>query len=141
MNQCILTGRLTKDVEIRYFNDKANALFTLAVDSGYKDQNGNPQVDFISCQAWNGQAEFLSKYCKKGDKLLISGRISVRNYQAQDGTTRFITEVVVDRVESLQPKEATQQTQQQPKPKNTGYKVNGQPQELRATVDDNDLPF
>ena len=141
MNQCILTGRLTKDVEIRYFNDKANALFTLAVDSGYKDASGNPQVDFISCQAWNGQAEFLSKYCKKGDKLLISGRISVRNYQAQDGTTRFITEVVVDRVESLQPKEATQQTQQQPKPKNTGYKVNGQPQELRATVDDNDLPF
>ena len=61
MNQCILTGRLTKDVEIRYFNDKANVLFTLAVDSGYKDKSGNPQVDFISCQAWNGQAEFLSK--------------------------------------------------------------------------------
>lgn len=142
MNQCILTGRLTKDVEIRYFNDKANALFTLAVDSGYKDASGNPQVDFISCQAWNGQAEFLSKYCKKGDKVLISGRISVRNYQAQDGTTRFITEVVVDRVESLQPKEAPQQAQQpQPKPKNTGYKVNGQPQQVEATVDDTDLPF
>ena len=140
MNQSILSGRLTKDVETRYFNDKANVLFTLAVDSGYKDQSGNPQVDFISCQAWNGQAEFLSKYCKKGDKVLVSGRISVRNYQAQDGTTRFITEVIVDRVESLQPKETQQhQPQQHQKPKNTGYKVNGQPQE--TTVDDSDLPF
>jgi len=141
MNQCILSGRLTKDVEIRYFNDKANVLFTLAVDSGYKDQSGNPQVDFISCQAWNGQAEFLSKYCKKGDKVLVSGRISVRNYQAQDGTTRFITEVIVDRVESLQPKETQQQPQQHQKPKNTGYKVNGQPQQVEETVDDSDLPF
>jgi single-strand DNA-binding protein len=143
INCTFLVGRLVKDIELQYLQNSKNCLFTLAVDRGFKDESGNKQADFISCVAWNGQAEFLSKYCKKGDRIGVKGRIQTRNYQAQDGTTRFITEVVCDTVESYEPRQAQQQEQpqQQPQqePKHSGMKVNGKQYNV---VDDNDpLPF
>lgn len=141
MNSVLLSGRVVKDIELRSVGEASNALFTLAVNRGFKDEQGNQQVDFISCVAWNGQAEFLSKYCHKGDMIGIKGRIQVRNYQAQDGTQRFITEVVCDTVESYAPKPQAQQEQpQQQPPRNSGIKVNGKA--YNPQVDDNDgLPF
>lgn len=127
INTIILVGRLVKDIELKYMQSgTSNCLFTLAVDRGFKDEQGNVQCDFISCVAWSGQAEFLSRYCRKGDRVGVKGRLQTRNYQDQSGATRFITEVVVEQVESYTPKPTQQQPQQeQPAKHNTGVKVNG----------------
>ena len=71
MNKVLLTGRITKDPEIRYTsNGTANLLFTLAVDSTQRDANGSRQAFFISCVAWGQQADFMSRYVKKGNMLM-----------------------------------------------------------------------
>ena len=136
MNQVCLTGRLTKDIELKHLQDNKNCLFTLAVDKGIKDEAGNRLCDFISCVAWNNQADFLSKYCHKGDMIGVVGRIQTRNYQDQTGQTRFITEVVCNQVEAYGLKK--QEENQQQKPNNTGMKVNGKNYQ---PTDDSDLPF
>ena len=137
MNQVCLTGRLTKDIELKHLQDNKNCLFTIAVDKGMKDEAGNRLCDFISCVAWNNQAEFLSKYCHKGDMIGVVGRIQTRNYQAQDGSTRFITEVICNQVEAYGLKKQ-EENQQQQQPKNTGMKVNGKNYQ---PVNDDSLPF
>ena len=142
MNCVLIVGRITKDIELRQMSSgTSNCLFTLAVDRGFKDEQGNVQCDFISCVAWSGQAEFLSRYCRKGDRVGVKGRLQTRNYQDQSGATRFIAEVVVEQVESYTPKPQQQpQQQEQPVNYNTGMKVNGK--SYNPTDDDTDWqPF
>ena len=110
MNKVLLIGRITKDPEIRYTQSGIPTVqFTLAVDRGVRDTNGNRQADFISCVAWRGQADFISRFIKKGYLMSIEGRIQTRNYQGQDGQTRYVTEVILDAVENLQPRENNSQ--------------------------------
>lgn len=105
MNKCVLIGRITRDPEIRYTQQGAAIVgFTIAVDRDYKDEKGNTLTDFISCQAWRSQAEFIANYIKKGNLIAISGSIQSRSYQTQRGETRVLTEVVVDTIKSLTPK-------------------------------------
>ena len=109
MNKVLLTGRITKDPEVRYTTSGIPSVqFTLAVDRGMRDANGNRQADFISCVVWRQQADFLSRFVKKGYLLAIEGRIQTRNYQGQDGQMRYVTEVVVDQLENLQPRDNSQ---------------------------------
>ena len=106
MNKVLLIGRITKDPEIRYSqNGTPQVMFTLAVDRGIRDANGNRQADFISCVAWRGQADFISRYIRKGYLMSVEGRIQTRNYQGQDGQMRYVTEVILDQVENLQPRD------------------------------------
>lgn len=98
MNHVIISGRLTKDAEIRYTsNKKAVASFTLAVDDG-KDQNGGRKAVFIPCVAWEKTAELIDQYLRKGDGLTVIGKIAVRSYD-KDGQKRFVTEVVATGIE------------------------------------------
>lgn len=143
MNSCVLVGNLTKDVELRQVNEQTScAMFTLAVARDFKNPDGSTTTDFISCVAWNGQAVFLSRYCKKGDKIGITGRIQTRNYQDQNGQTHFITEIICNSVESYTKREQTQQPQPTATPtqKNTGVKVNGNNVELHFEDEEN-VPF
>ena len=139
MNKCVLIGRITKDPEINYTpSGIAVVVFSLAVDRDYKDQNGNTPTDFISCVAWRQQAEFIANYIKKGYMIAISGSLQVRTYQAQNGDNRLVTEVIVDSVKNLTPKEP-EQTQPKTKPNpNSSVKVNGQGVDF---VPPDDLPF
>ncbi len=115
MNKVLLTGRITKDPEIRYTQTGVPTVtFTLAVDRGMRDANGNRQADFISCVAWRGQADFISRFIKKGYLMSVEGKIQTRNYQGQDGQTRYVTEVVLDAVENLQPRDPNAQPQPNP---------------------------
>ena len=101
MNICLLIGRITKDLVLRKTdNGKTNCSFTLAV------QRDKDNTDFISCQVWNAMAENISKYCSKGDLIAVKGRIQSRSYDAQDGSKRYVTEVVGDKVTflSMKPK-------------------------------------
>lgn len=95
MNKAILLGRLTKDPEIKYTQSgKAVASFTLAIDRR-KGANGEKQADFISCVAWEKLAEIIGNYCVKGQQIAVEGRIQSRSYDAQDGSKRYVTEVIV----------------------------------------------
>ena len=94
MNRVILSGRLTKDAEIRYTqtNEKV-ASFTLAVD-----RIGSEEADFINCIAFKKTAEFIEKYLSKGRKILALGRINTNSYE-KDGKKVYTTNVIVEQVE------------------------------------------
>ena len=146
MNNVTLIGRITKDVEIRYTqNQNACVMFTLAVNRDFKNPQGEYESDFISCVAWGNQAEFMSKYVKKGYLLGINGRLQTRSYQANDGQMKVITEVIVNNLENLTPK--PQQPQQQminaqykQEPKNMMEQIKNAPQQV-FDVETEDLPF
>lgn len=98
INIAVIAGRLTKDVELaKTQNGNSVAKFTVAVN-GYNDT-----TDFINCVAWNKLADIVNMYCKKGDLVTVEGRISVRNYENQQGQRIYITEVVVSNIQ-LPPK-------------------------------------
>lgn len=104
MNKVILVGRLARDPEIRYTQGgKAVASFTLAVNRqfGRSENNNQPTADFIPIIAWEKLAEICGNNIRKGSQISVVGRMQVRNYDAQDGTKRYVTEVVAKDVEFL----------------------------------------
>lgn len=100
MNKIILVGRLTRDPELRSTSTGiSTANFTVAVNRNFKNKDGQYDADFISCVAFRNTADFISKYFKKGNMICLDGRVQTRSYDAQDGTKRYVTEVVVENVE------------------------------------------
>lgn len=105
MNKVFLIGRLTKDPELRYTsNQTAAASFTIAVNRTFANQNGEREADFINIVVWRKQAENVKNYLTKGSQVAIDGRIQTRTYDAQDGSKRYVTEVVADNVQFLDTK-------------------------------------
>ncbi len=97
MNRVVLVGRLTRDPELRTTSSgTSQTRFTLAVNRRTAGADGQREADFISCVAWRGTAEAIAKYLKKGRELAVEGRIQTGSYDAQDGTKRYTTDVVVD---------------------------------------------
>lgn len=98
MNSVQLTGRLTREPEVRYTDGGLSiARFTLAVNRRFKQENG-PDADFIRCVAFGKTAEFIEKYFNKGQKMDLNGRIQTGSYD-KDGTKIFTVDVVVENVE------------------------------------------
>ena len=97
MNKVALLGRLTRDPELRYTagNGTAVCKFTLAVNRQFKKD----EADFISCVSFGKSAETISQYLLKGSQIAIGGRIQTGSYDAQDGTKRYTTDVVVESFE------------------------------------------
>ena len=128
MNHFVGIGRLVRDPNVKYTQGgKAYASFTLAIDRR-KSGEGNPQADFISCVAWEKTAEVISQYCTKGKKIAVEGRIQIRSYDANDGTKRYVTEVVVNSMEFCDSKGGGAST-------TNGGAYEGTP------VPDDDIPF
>ena len=100
MNKVILMGRLTKDPDVRYTQSTNTQVtsFTLAVNRRFVKQGEERQADFINIVAWNKTAEFVSKYFKKGQQVGVIGRIQTRNYDDEQGTKHYITEVIAEEV-------------------------------------------
>ena len=99
MNKVILMGRLTREPDIRYSQgDTAMAIarYTLAVNRGYRKNNEEQQADFVSCVAFQRNAEFAEKYLHQGTKLLVTGRIQTGSYTNRDGQKVYTTDVVVE---------------------------------------------
>lgn len=108
MNNIVLLGRLTKDADIRSTRSgKVVASFTLAVDRPYT-QNGKREVDFIACQIWGKSAEVLGKSVHRGQRILLEGRLQIRQYTDKNGNKRTAAEVVADRFEFIERKEQTE---------------------------------
>lgn len=97
LNSIIIHGRLTKDTELKKTSGNADVLaFSIAND---RFVNGQKKTDFFDVIAWNQNAKFIHGHFNKGDNIIIVGRLQTREYTAQDGTTRKVCEIVVDRVE------------------------------------------
>ena len=105
MNKVLLVGRLTRDPELRTTpGGMAVTRFTIAVSEAFTNRNGERETNFINCSAFGRQADNISKYCHKGSMVSAEGRIRTGSYDAQDGTKRYTTEVVCDRVNFLSSK-------------------------------------
>lgn len=111
MNNVQLIGRLTKDVELRYFQgaqgQQAVARFTVAVDRMPKS-DGTREADFISCSCFGKRAEVISQHFQKGSKIGLVGRIRTGSYQNQQGATVYTTEVEVTDLDFIDPKNTVQ---------------------------------
>ncbi|GHW01454.1 single-stranded DNA-binding protein [Lactobacillus nasalidis] len=99
INNVVLVGRLTKDVNLRTTkNGTAVGTFTLAVDRSTKDAEGNREADYINCVIWNTKyskkAENLATYAHKGSMIGITGSIQTRHYPGKDGKEVYVTEVM-----------------------------------------------
>lgn len=103
MNKIVLVGRLTKDAELKFTPGAGTAVatFTIAVDRRFSKDN-QKETDFIPVVVWGKQAESTANYTCKGKLIGVSGRMQVRNYDAKDGTKRYVTEVVADEVQFLE---------------------------------------
>ncbi|MGG0643761.1 single-stranded DNA-binding protein [Sporosarcina gallistercoris] len=107
INRVVLVGRLTKDPELKYTQSGiAVTRFTLAVNRPFSSQSGEREADFINCVAWRKQAENTANFLRKGSLAGVDGRIQTSNFEGQDGKRVFMTEVVADSVQFLEPRNA-----------------------------------
>lgn len=107
INRAVLTGRLTKEPEIRVTNSgKKVVSFILAVNRNFKNSNGEVDADFINCVLWGESTQNFVTYVHKGSLIGIDGRIQTRNYEDNDGKRVYVTEVLVERFTFLEKKDA-----------------------------------
>ena len=108
MNKIILIGRMTKNAEVRYTqSNKAVAQFSLAVN-----RPGNKETDFINIIAWDKLGEIVQKYTHKGSLIAVEGRLQTRTYEDNNGNKKYITEVVANNINLLEPKNKQKQTEE-----------------------------
>ncbi len=163
MNRVVVVGRLTRDPDLRYTpNGVAVANFTVASNRPFKNQQGENEADFINCVVWRNAAENLANYMKKGSMIGVDGRIQTRSYDDKDGKRVFVTEVVAESVQFLEPRGSSNQGQgsynqsntsqgqpaqqqgqksesfsNQNQSSNEPFKTDGEP----IDISDDDLPF
>jgi single-strand DNA-binding protein len=106
LNRVVLVGRLTKDPDLKYTpNGVAVASFTLAVNRPFKNGQGDRDADFIQCVVWRKPAENVANYLKKGSLAGIDGRLQTRSYENNQGQRVYVTEVMCESVQFLEPKQ------------------------------------
>ncbi|HCX9435616.1 TPA: single-stranded DNA-binding protein [Staphylococcus aureus] len=110
LNRTVLVGRLTKDPELRSTPNGVNVgTFTLAVNRTFTNAQGEREADFINVVVFKKQAENVKNYLSKGSLAGVDGRLQTRSYDNKDGQRVFVTEVVADSVQFLEPKNNNQQ--------------------------------
>lgn len=105
-NRAILIGRLVANPELK--QSKAGTslcTFSIAVDRPFAKE-GEPSCDFLPIIAWRENAEFVSRYFSKGQSILVEGQIQVRSYKDNKGSTRYVTEIVADKIRFVDTKKA-----------------------------------
>ena len=147
INRAVLTGRLTRDPELRY-TQSGNAVcsFSLAVDRQFRNQNGDRDADFINCVIWRKSAENFSNFTHKGSLVGVEGRIQTRNYENQQGQRVYITEIVVDNFALLERRQgpnngSSQQQGNYPSNGSNGYQGQTGGKQGGSQLSEDDLPF
>jgi single-strand DNA-binding protein len=108
MNRVVLVGRLTKDPELRITPSGVPvASFTLAVNRTFTNAQGEREADFINCVIWRKPAENVANFLKKGSLAGVDGRLQTRSYDGQDGKRVYVTEVLAESVQFLEPRSAS----------------------------------
>ena len=102
MNKAILIGNLANDPETRTTQSGiAQCTFRLAVQRRFANAQGVREADFLTIVCWRQTAELCARYLSKGRKVAVEGSIQTRSYDAQDGSKRYVTEIIADNVEFL----------------------------------------
>ena len=142
MNKVVLIGRLTKDPELKYTPGTGTAVttITLAVEN-YNSKTQEKTADFIPVVLWGKQAENTAQYTLKGSQVAISGRISVRTYDAKDGTKRYVTEVVADMFNGVKFLSKNNNSNSNNSVENNDVFGGMNFDEYNTPVDDGDMPF
>lgn len=102
LNKALIIGNLTRDPEVKSLPSGINvATFSVATNRVWKDKNGAKQenTDFHNVVVFGRQAETVGQYLKKGSSVLVEGRMQTRSWDAQDGTKKYRTEIVADRIQ------------------------------------------
>ncbi len=123
MNKVIIMGRLARDPEVHYTQGEtptAIARYTLAVDRRVK-REGEQSADFVGVVAFGKTAEFVEKYCHKGTKLLVTGRIQTGSYTNKDGNKVYTTDVIAEDQEFCESKKSTEEEQPKPETDKDGF--------------------
>ena len=129
MNKIFLIGNLTRDPELSETQSGiAVCRFAIAVNRR-RTSEGEPQTDFFNVTAWRGLAESVARYCKKGNKVAVTGSVQIRTYEGNDGVKRTSVDVVAEDVEFLTPKPQESAGESKKKPV------------LEPFEDDGDIPF
>lgn len=140
LNRVVLVGRLTKDPEFRTTqNGVSVATFTLAVNRNFKNKNGEQQADFINVVVFRQQAENVNNYLSKGNLAGVDGRIQSRSYENKEGQRVYVTEVLADSVQFLEPK--NNQSNNQPQQQSGQAQSGNSPFDNSADISDDSLPF
>ena len=132
MNCVVISGNLTKDIEMRLTASGVNTCnFTVAVRRGYKNADGGYDTDFVNCVAWRQTAEFIGKYFKKGQAIAIKGVLQTRTWDDDEGKKHFVTEVKADEADFLGAK------------KDSGESATSAPEALQGYIPagEEDVPF
>lgn len=131
MNKVFLIGNLTRDPELRETPSGVSVCrFSIAVGRNYT-QNGEKQTDFFECVAWRGLGENIAQYCKKGNKVAVSGSIQLRTYEDNNGQKRQAVDIVTQDIEFLTPKSREDEFEEPRRKRPT----------LQPMDDDSDIPF
>ncbi|HCZ0747064.1 single-stranded DNA-binding protein [Staphylococcus aureus] len=151
LNRVVLVGRLTKDPELRSTpNGVSVGTFTLAVNRTFTNAQGEREADFINVVVFKKQAENVEKYLSKGSLAGVDGRLQTRNYENKDGQRVYVTEVVADSVQFLEPKNNNQQQNNNYQQQNNSYNAPQNRQQSNnpfanangpIEISDDDLPF
>lgn len=131
MNHISIIGNIATDIEPRTTQSGVNTCnFRVAVRRRYANAQGVRESDFLTVVCWRGTADYVAKYMHKGSKIAVEGSIQVRQYDAQDGSKRTVTEIIADSVEGLDKREEGQHAQ--PAQDNGGFV---------EVENDSELPF
>ncbi len=147
INKVVLIGRLVRDPEVKETQSGTRFCnFTVACDRMKTKNNQDPGADFISCVAWQQSAEFLGQYGHKGDTVLVDGRISTRNYEAEDGKKVYVTEIVANNVQLTAKKETQTESDEYlanmgPFEENRAKNRNRDKLEASMDIQPDELPF
>ena len=99
LNRVILMGRITADPELKTTNTGVSVTsFSIAVDRNYVKQGEERKADFFNIVCWRSTAEFVCRYFGKGSLIAVEGQLQSRQFQAKDGSNRYVVEVVADNV-------------------------------------------
>lgn len=149
LNRVILMGRLVSDPELKTTSSGISVTsFRIAVDRSYVKAGTERQTDFFDIVCWRSTAEFVCKYFPKGSLIALEGQLQTRSYQDKDGTTRYMVEVLADKVSFTGEKTAEKQskstqTQGYPAPAGAAPTVyaSGSDRDFEEMPLDDDLPF
>ena len=138
VNKVILLGSVGRNPEVKEFNGAKNATFSLATNESYKDKNGEWQTntEWHNIVCWRNAAEYADKHVTKGSRLYVEGSIRTRSWDGQDGSKKYVTEIVATHIQLTGKKE------------NSSAPADTAPQRPQPTPlppmgddDDSDLPF
>lgn len=141
MNKVFLIGNLTRDPELSETSGGVSVChFAIAVNRSYSSADGDRQTDFFNVTAWRALAENISRYCKKGNKVAVSGSVQIRNYEDNQGNKRMAVDVIAQDVEFLTQRSANGGDDFYDAPASSPAPAKKKPA-LQTFDDDGDIPF